>query len=180
MKGFEPATLNITRGDNPWNGMTSTHEQEEANKNIASADLRGLDADYFPYLKNYDIPDRLLVRMKSVPRVILNSLYFSDLLKADCTRREPGGTQIIGYFKDIGFKRLSPRQLTLFLIESQIIQTYWHVEAELKLISEDETGDHYSAQFKGQHVFFTNERNVSPLDFTVKIDKKSGEMTIIT
>lgn len=179
MKSFEPVTLIITRGDNPWQGMTSTHEQEEANKRIASSDLRGLSVDGFPHLKNYDIPDRLLVKMKSVPRVVINSLYFSDLLKADGTRREPGDTQVIGYFKDLGFKRLSPRQLTLFLIESQIIQTYWHVEAELSLFSEEETEDLYSAQFKGQHIYFTNERNASPLDFTVHIDKRNGEMTVI-
>lgn len=180
MKGVEPVTLNITRVDNPWQGMTSNHEQEEANKYIASTDLRGLDADYFPHLKNYDIPDRLLVRMKSVPRIVLNSLYFSDLLKADGTRRESGGTQVIGYFKDLGFKRLSPRQLTLFLIESQIIQTYWHVEAELSLLSEEETEDLYSALFKGQHIFFTNERNTNELNFTVSIGIKDGRMEIIT
>ena len=180
MNGFEPATLIITRGENPWQGMTSNHEQEEANKHIASSDLRGLSVDGFPHLKNYDIPDRLLVKMKSVPRVVMNSLYFSDLLKVDGTRREPGGTQVIGYFKDIGFKRLSPRRLTLFLIESQIIQTYWHVEAELSLISEEETGEHYSTRFSGQHVFFTNERNTSQLDFTVSIGKKDGRMILIT
>ena len=180
MKRVEPVTLNITRGDNPWQGMTSNHEQEEANKYIASTDLRGLDADYFPHLMNYEIPDWLLVRMKSVPQIVINSLYFSDLLKADGTRREHDGTQVIGYFKDLGFKRLSPRQLTLFLIESQIIQTYWHIEAELSLFSEKDTEDIYSAQFKGQHIFFTNDRNTNELNFTVSIGKKNGRMELIT
>ncbi len=179
MKESNHPALLVSRGDNPWNGMTSSYEQEEANRLIGAMDLRALDFSPFNHLIAYDDPDPLLVRLNPISKVVINKDYFSALRKTDGTDTRTGGKQVIGNFLDITFSRLSPRQLALFLIESQIIQTYWHVEAELSLYSEEETEDIYSARFTGQHIFFTNERNTSPLDFTVRIDKKNGEMAVM-
>ncbi len=172
-------TFLITRAENPWQGMTASYEQEEKNKQIASIDLDEKYFESFIHLKEYDKPDPLLVRLKDAPNVVINSRYFSALIKADVTKAIPGQPQPIGYFVDTEFKRLSARQLVIFLIESQIITTYWHVEAELTLTGEDDSPDFYQTRFEGQHIYFTNERNESKLDFTVRINKQDGRMEVL-
>ncbi|HPS58365.1 MAG TPA: hypothetical protein PK514_09685 [Spirochaetota bacterium] len=45
---------------------------------------------------------------------------------------------------------------------------------------EDETVESYSAHYKGKHIYYTNSKNEDPLDFSIIIDKKTGDMYLDT
>ena len=98
--------------------------------------------------------------------------------RADATRIAAGTTKRIGRALPAAISKLGPERLVLFLIEAQIIETYWHIEAKLRLVGEQKTAHAYTARFAGTHIYFTNERNEDPLDFAVSIDLKTGEMGI--
>ena len=74
---------------------------------------------------------------------------------------------------------LSFRDIALFLLESQIITTYWHIESVLCLVSEDDSADLYKARFQGIHVYYTNKYNEEKLDFSISIKKNSGRMLLL-
>ena len=46
----------------------------------------------------------------------------------------------------------------------------------MNLESEKHDRSEYIAYFKGKHTYFTNEKNVDPLRFAVKIDLAKGDM----
>lgn len=173
------ATYHIERGGNPWSGMTSSAAEEAASMSIraAVADEPGLEA--IGGLDAYRIDGAPpLLRSKAAKSVVVNKRYFSALARADATRIRPGAVLQIGRFLDTSFRAMTPGKLVSFLLESQIIITYWHIEAQLCLEKESDTAAAYAAWFTGQHVYFTNERNVDPLRFVVRIDRKNGAMTV--
>ncbi len=74
---------------------------------------------------------------------------------------------------------MSYRDIVLFLLESQVVATYWHVESVICLVSEDDSPDAYRASFRGTHIYFTNARNEDKLDFSIIIEKKTGAISLL-
>lgn len=170
--------LTVSRGDCPWQDMTDSYEQEQSNKYVQAVAFDGATSNALPSLAEFDQSDVLMVRDVERKKVTVNSRYFSDLRRGDATRLGMGQAHHIGEFRDLEFTRLAPRNLVLFLIQSQIIETYWHLEAKLCLLREEDRPDAYQAWFHGVHTYFTNEQNDDTFAFVVTIDKKTGEMIL--
>ena len=170
--------LLITRADCPWVGMTDSYEKEQATK-LVKAQTLGNTHTPFAALKDFDLPDVLLAKDPQRKDVHINERYFSDLRRGDATRLGKGIEHPIGNFRDLSFKRLSPRQLVLFLLQAQIIETYWHLEAELCMVSEEDKAESYRAQFRGVHRYCTNRCEEDAFAFTVHINKKTGGLILI-
>jgi hypothetical protein len=169
---------NITRGASPWQGFTSTHAEEQASKNILSLNLKNSDYKPVASLEKYSGSGMIIIgRNEKLRRVAVEASLFSELKRADATRNT-SGRFLIGTYKDPALKIMKPRELAGFLIESQIINTFWHVESFICLVSEEESPAAYTAHYKGDHIYFTNSKNQDPLDFTITIDKKTGEMFV--
>ncbi len=171
-------TLHVSRGDCPWLDMTDGYEQEQANKHVKAVAFDGVASGGLPSLAEFDKPDLLMIRDAAKKKVSVNSRYFSDLERGDATRLGMGQVHILGKFLDLTFTRLKPRDLVMFLIKSQVIETYWHLEVELKFIREEDRPEAYQAWFYGVHTYYTNERHDKQFAFVVSIDKKTGEMTL--
>ena len=178
-----PATpilaLTVERADCPWLGMTDSYAQEQSNQFIRAADLDGATNGFLPALAEFTRPDVLMLRDIQKKQVVVNRRYFGDLERGDATRLPIETTHALGRFLDLSFARLSPRQLVLLLVKAQIIETYWHIEADLKLMQEEDLPDVYRAWFRGVHTYFTNDQNTDPIAFAVAIDKKTGDMTLV-
>ncbi|MGC4117952.1 MAG: hypothetical protein QM765_26070 [Myxococcales bacterium] len=164
------AELSVDRGQSPWQGFTSSAEEEAAGKHVAAvADLSKLER--VPHLAKYDVAGKPLLAIdRDRQRVVVSAEHFTDLERADGTR---AGTTKLGTVKSAAL-RAKPRELVLFLVESQLIQTYWHLESKLCLDSEEDGAQRYRARFSGTHLFFTSKRNEKPLSFQVTLDKVSG------
>jgi hypothetical protein len=172
--------IRISRSDNPWQGMTDSYAREQENKNIKAVPI-GMDDATIPALDKYKIgSDRLMVKQAGLKKVVVNEKYFSDLAKADATRIQSGQQQQqIGKYLDKSFAYMTPRKLAYFLLDAQVITTYWHIEAELCLEDEVENEREYRAHFTGRHIYYTNRRNEEKLDFVIRIDKATGEMILL-
>ena len=170
--------LLITRTDCPWVGMTDSYEKEQATK-LVKANALGSTHTPFAALKAFDQPDVLLAKDAQRKEVHINKNHFSDLRRGDATRLGKGIEHQIGTFRDLAFKRLNPRQLVLFLLQAQIIETYWHLEAELCMVSEEDKPESYRAQFRGVHRYCTNSCEEDAFAFTVHINKKTGGLSLI-
>ena len=181
-KSKEPETcqqkLLITRTDCPWVGMTDSYEKEQATK-LVKAHALGSTHTPFAALKAFDQPDVLLAKDAHLKEVHISERYFSGLRRGDATRLGKGIEHQIGTFRDLSFKRLGPRQLVLFLLQAQIIETYWHLEAELCMVSEEDKPESYRAQFHGVHRYCTNSCEEDAFAFTVNINKKTGGLSLI-
>lgn len=169
-------SYNITRGTSPWQGLTSSYEDEEASKKIAAMALKGSDYKPIPSLAGYELEGMILMgRCEKRGRVAVEGSFFSGLIRADATRKT-SGRMLIGTCKTSLLKNFTSARIAEFLIESQIVNTYWHVESVFCLDSEDDSADTYTAHYIGKHIYFTNSKNEDPLDFSIVIDKKTGEM----
>lgn len=171
--------IRISRHDNPWQDMTASTWQEEANQNIAAVEISKGTYEVFPHLAAYRINSEMLLGKDKVnKRVVINNRYFSTLEKADATRLPAGTVKSVGKYLDTSFRLLSPKQIVRFLLDAQIITTYWHLEAELCLTGEKDGKDAYVAAFTGVHRYCTNQCKTDSLEFTVTIDRNTGNISV--
>lgn len=170
-------SLTITRSDCPWSGMTDSYEKEQATKLVKAQVLDGHKP--FPALARFDRPDVLLAKDEKKKEVHINPLFFSDLRRGDATRLAKSAEHALGTFRDLSFKRLSPAKLVEFLLLAQIVETYWHLEADLCLIGEDDRPESYRADFQGTHRYCTNRCEEDDFAFSIRIDKKTGALVLI-
>lgn len=164
------ATYQIDRGSSPWRGFTSSAEEEAAGRTV--------EALAFPAEGYEPVPGMPAVaRSEGKRRVAVDAALFSTLHRADATRSREAPVSI-GRCTERALRSMSPREMAGFLIASQIVITYWHVESSLCLFGETDDGTWYTASFRGSHVYFTNKRNEEPLSFRIRIGRKSGEMVL--
>jgi len=171
--------IKISRHDNPWGEMPEKSWKEEANIKIAAVEISKGTYEMFPHLAAYQINSEMLLGKDKVKkRVVINNRYFSTLEKADATRLPAGSVKSVGKYLDTSFLLLSPRQIVRFLLDAQIITTYWHLESELCLTGEKDGKDAYVATFTGVHHYCTNQCKSDSLKFTVTIDRNTGNISV--
>jgi hypothetical protein len=171
--------IKISRNDDPWQDMPESSWQEEAKRNIAAVEINKGTYEVFPHLAAYQLNSEMLLGKDKVKkRVVINNRYFSTLEKADATRLPAGTVKSVGKYLDTSFLLLSPKQIVRFLLDAQIITTYWHLEAELCLTGEKDGKDAYVAAFTGVHRYCTNRCQADSLGFTVTIDRNTGNISV--
>lgn len=173
-----PLLYNVERGENPWSGMTDTAEQEERNRTIhaRSGDvLKGYGPIDAPYLKMQGRP--LLFRSMQKKEVVVSEADFSMLTRPDVTRIAPGDEVVIG--RALKGELLAPSFLLPFLLKGQILISYWHTDADIRLTSESESNGRICYEFGGEHHYYTNEKNTDPLSFAVCVEAKSGQISVL-
>jgi hypothetical protein len=94
----------------------------------------------------------------------------SDLAVADATMISAGDEKPVGRFTPAARQALGDRGVVEFLVVSDTIRIYAHVQGEACLVAESTEGGVYTAKFTGEHVYFTNEENRDAMAFTVRID----------
>lgn len=169
------ATLEISRGMSPWAGMTGSAEEERAGRHL-KAEAIGSKLEIPAFLEKYRVRGAPLVAIdREGRRVVVNGQFFSDLERADATRLGRREVRVVG--KLLGHA-IAPRALATFLLESQIVQTYAHLDATLCLVKEEESAASYAALFDGVHRYCTNRCDEEEYRFVVKLDKGSGEISV--
>jgi len=167
----------IYRSDNPWGDYTKSYEQEQAGKQIAAVELTG-EYEQIASLASFTIGGKpLMTNDRKNQRIVINQAFFSPIARPDVTALRPGEKFIVGKALD---PRLfeAPGFLVSFLLDSQLIQTYHHMEATLNLLHEEDSAESFSASFDGVHVYYTNEKNERSYRFKISIDKITGEISV--
>jgi hypothetical protein len=166
----------ITRDKNPWLGFTSSYKDEEESKKINSVSLKNSEYKPVPGLEKYAKGNFFIIgRNEKLHRIAVEASLFGELSRGDATRKTEERF-LIGKYRDVSFNFFKAGELAEFLIESQIVNTYWHVEADFCLMEEENSPDIYTARYKGKHIYYTNCENEDPLDFSIIIEKKTGKI----
>lgn len=105
--------------------------------------------------------------------------YFFNLKPVDAIGVKKGESAVVGKVDTSLLAKMTPREIVLFLLDTEAIGTYWHIGAELCMVKEKDYSSHYVASFVAEHTFFTNEKNVEQYSFDVQIDKLTGTIAIL-
>jgi hypothetical protein len=121
--------------------------------------------------------DSFLYYSKEEDNFYLNSNYFGNI-KRTSLMVEPLTKFEVGEYKQTNFEEFSPREVTQFLLKSNILNSYWHTDADLCLEKEEDTADEYRASYKATHYYYTNESNEETYKFEIALDKESGKIKL--
>ena len=169
--------IEIHRGESPWQGYTSSHDEEQSGMTARAVAFTGA-FERIPRLDVFAPKDEASSAIdRDKRRVVVNERFLSDVQRADATGLGAGTKHTLVTVKD---PRLTaaPKKLVTFFLMAQLIRTYAHVGATLQIVAEKD-GPVYRAEIDGEHEYFTNRRNVERVHFAVEIDKKSGVCTVI-
>lgn len=104
-------------------------------------------------------------------RVVVDERRFSDLTVVTAFMLDPYEQAIVGTHR---LTDTPPLTIATLLITADVIHTWAHIGSELAMsnerIAEDGT---WSVDVRGSHVYFTNEENEDPVNFTVHIDPQN-------
>jgi hypothetical protein len=173
-----PENYSVQRGESPWQGFTSSWEEEEKGKIIHA---RNLPANgYYPLNQPPELMwkgESILYRNDHLREVAIDQKYFSTLNRVDATSIAKGQSLVVG--RVIDSKLLDPNFLIPFLIKGQILITYIHTDSELVWKKDFNLTEKNCYHFSGEHHFYTNEKNTSILNFKICLDQTSQEIKVV-
>jgi len=171
----------ITRAQNPFREWDAkNYKAGQTGSPVRTVDFNAETCDTVGSLSRYAVRGAMLMGIeKKTHEPVVSGQYFSPLARLDATRIDPGQSKKLGRLLNVSTSPLALREMVLFLLESQIITTYWHVESVICLASEDDSADVYKASFRGIHKYYTNSYNEEKLDFVITIHKKTGDITLL-
>jgi len=174
---MEPeSTLIIALSDSPWNGFTTTSEEEEAGKLV----MPGVLDPHWERVSRLDslIPELapLLAINRKARTVRLSRDFFSSWVRGDATIIESDEAVLLGNVKGALAKK-NPEQIFRYILESHLVITSIHIESRLIPGPVQTLPDGSILQrFKGEHIFFTQHENRKTLDFALRIEFPQGEV----
>ncbi|AFM12352.1 hypothetical protein Turpa_1704 [Turneriella parva DSM 21527] len=171
-------TWHIERHTSPWSGLTGDAAAEEATFTVRAVRQRPADPNLIAQPSGIAANDFLLFRSEKTRAVVVNAQYFSDLTRQDATGKPLRNGGFIGAATPAALKRWQGAELLGLLLEQQIILTYAHLESKVCLVSATEEGGVYRAELTGEHVYYTNARNVSGFRFLFEADSQTGKMRV--
>jgi len=171
-------TWHIERHANPWNGLTNDAAAEEATYTVRAVEKPPAGVNRLSQPAGIDANDFVLFRSEKSEAVVVNARYFSDLTRQDVTGRPLRHGGVLGVAKPAALKKWRGAELLGLLLEQQIILTYAHIGATVCLVSAAETDGVYQAELAGEHVYYTNKRNVSDFGFKFELNLSNGEMKV--
>jgi hypothetical protein len=167
----------VERSRSPWKGYTSSYDEEQAGYSVAAVAVEGLER--IPHLAPYELDgEPFMVVDRAGRRVVLNERFFGPFVRPDAPRLSPGERMQIGAIRD---PRLlaDPLAVVSFLLDSELVRTYWHIGARLSLLEVSETYTGFWATVRGSHRYFTNESNEEAYSFTVEVVIESGLVYVV-
>ena len=124
----------------------------------------------------FTVQDRLIFWLAETrDAVVVDGRVFTDLATVDGTSLGAGDKRIIGTL--LQPQELAPRRLAELMITADVVLTWAHIGSELSLVEEVATEDGWSGRYKGTHTYFTNEENVDPLAFWIRVSA-TGDISV--
>jgi hypothetical protein len=104
--------------------------------------------------------------------------FATDLEVVDATRLQAGERREIGRAVPSLRAKMGPRKLAAFLLRAEVVRIYGHIGGHVRLEEERREGDTWVGSFRGEHTYFTNQKNVAPLAFEIRLDA-AGAMSVV-
>lgn len=167
-------TYAIDRGADPWHGLTGTAEAEERSRHIRA--VAGPPQGFAPLVASGLVLNGKPLLFRGKSEVVVDGSFFSDLERADATRLSPGHSTRVGTARTD--EALRPDFLVPFLLQSQIIITYWHTNADLHLVKEERRDALRCFVIEGEHHYYTNHHNVQHIRFSICANPTTREISV--
>ncbi len=168
----------VERADSPWSGYTRDAAEEGAGYSIEARAL-GPELEYPERLAGYALDGKPLLGIdRAARRVYVEEAFLGPVARRDATRLRRGEELPVTVVRD---PRLiaDPIKLFSFLIDSQLIRCYWHMEAKLRLYALEDTSGQVTGSFDGVHIYYTNQKNQEAFAFKLRLDKATGALSLI-
>lgn len=144
--------LNVERSQSVWPSSELPHRLPL---------ISGKDGGEALVFAHYPLREPALFRVRAgsgtgAPEVQANADLFRELWRLDATRA--AAAQTVAQLVDPGLlsQPALRRPFMAWLLESQIVLSYAHIEANLCLVSEETRDGAYRTDWKGHHIYFTN------------------------
>ena len=112
----------------------------------------------------------------SLDHLVMDGAAFAPLRRAEPTRLSTGERAEVGRVTPAAREGLGDRQVFELLARAGVIQTYWHLGADLCLTAESLEDGVYRAEVDGVHEYATNRSSEQRYGFAVEI---GAEGTIV-
>lgn len=144
---------------------------------------RSIDqAKFTPYQPLQDLTlDGQPIAWQTSNGTVVDNEIFSDLQFVDVIGFAGDLTPtptVIGQITETDLKDDEWRTVVKFLLKSHVIRTYVHLESDVCLDQESNETKIYTAHFSGVHRYCTNDCYEDPYEFTLAVDKQTGNITI--
>jgi len=173
------ATWHIERRANPWSGLTGDAAAEEATFTVRTQSTKPDAPNVLKQPAVVQAGDFVLHRAEKGRAVFVNPAYFGELNRVEVTGRALRNDGKIGKATAKALRQWSPIEILGLLIELQVIITYAHIESNICLVRAEENDGIFKAELSGEHVYYTNSRNVSKFSFVFELNRKTGEMRVM-
>jgi len=105
---------------------------------------------------------------------VVDRRFLSDLERVDIFGLSSGEQKLVGR----ALVPIDSLSLAVALIEAEVIMTYVHIESKVRLDDRFQTEEAMELRFSGEHLYYTNEENLDPLAFMVKITNE-GKIFVV-
>jgi hypothetical protein len=167
----------VERAHSPWREYTGSAAEEQAGYAVAAGVVAGLER--LPHLARYELDgEPYLAVDRPRRRVVLNERFFGPFIRPDAPRLAAGERVRIGTVKEPRITAV-PVELVSFLIEAELIRTYWHVEARLGLEELVPAEGGVSALVEGRHVYYTDRRHEELVRFRIEVTTATGAVDVV-
>lgn len=159
----------ITRGNNILKDLQKNNENIflEATLNFKS----------FSPIEDFKLNnDYLLWKKQKGIKIVINGKYFTNLKQVDATTINKGENKLLGKLLN---QKVSYLQLIDFLLKTNLIISYWHLESNICLEKVKNNKKEYIAYFIGIHKYCTNKCQNGSLKFAIKFNKKNGKIILL-
>lgn len=173
------ATWHIERHANPWSGLTGDAAAEEATFTVRTQSTKSDAPNVLKQPAVVQAGDFILYRAEKGRAVFVNPAYFGELNRVEVTGRALRNDGKIGKATAKALRQWSPIEILGLLIELQVIITYAHIESNICLVRAEENDGIFKAELSGEHVYYTNSRNVSKFSFVFELNRRTGEMRVM-
>lgn len=108
--------------------------------------------------------------------LFVNNDLFNDLSILNATYIDNYERIIIGRYKG---SEENYKEIINMLIKSQVVNTYDHISADVKLVEERVDSEKYTSFFEATHRYCTNECTSADYSFKIEIEKETGIIRLL-
>ncbi len=153
--------------------------QNEQNLKVINSKL--IDNSVYPIEADFNTvgdSDPVLFESREEKKIYIDEAYFSDLVRVDLTGLQEE-SYTVGTYKKINEDSSKPAEVVDFLLESNILKSYRHLNSDMCLVTEEDNEESYVAKFDATHYYCTNGCHEADYQFSVHINQSSGEIRVM-
>lgn len=110
--------------------------------------------------------------------VVRDDVFATPVHIIDATNLAVGQRVVVTSLVEAARAQIDPKRLAEFLLRSEAIRIYAHIEGKVCLRKESSTAAGWQGEFVGDHTYYTQEQVTRPLHFMVEVTTQ-GDVLVV-